>query len=313
MIMKRILFLLSLISFCVVSCGPSKFAVPVETRYPSKAGVDLAGKVVSVVYLETDDENANSFNEAMADGFAYSLEQDYGTGEGSVGVYRMSASADVDYASRDTLFNILIDTGSDVVFLFDRLKMGTMVLSGKTSAANPPSEQFPYLCTGSMQYSVALHCFDGMDKTEQVKSFSGSNTARPDFYCSAEESSSELIKKAFDGLSEEGWNAGVTVSSPFKSQWKTEQYSIIYFDAAKWYTAAEYAEQHRWKEAMDIWIDLLDTRDLLRKACAEYNISVACLMLGDFNLALQWLDRSDEDNKLPVSDALRKRISARIS
>ena len=34
-------------------------------------------------------------------------------------------------------------------------------------------------------------------------------------------------------------------------------------------------------------------------------------MLGDYELAGEWLDRSDTDNKLAQSDALRKRINAR--
>jgi len=34
-------------------------------------------------------------------------------------------------------------------------------------------------------------------------------------------------------------------------------------------------------------------------------------MLGDLDLASEWLDRSDTDNRLAQSDALRKRINAR--
>ena len=62
---------------------------------------------------------------------------------------------------------------------------------------------------------------------------------------------------------------------------------------------------------MDIWLELLETNDLLKRSCAEYNIAVACYMLGDYNLASEWLDLSDKDNLLPLSDALRKRIEAR--
>ena len=52
---------------------------------------------------------------------------------------------------------------------------------------------------------------------------------------------------------------------------------------------------------------------MMKKATAEYNIAVACYMLGDFDLATQWLDRSDADNMMPtLSDALRKRINSRI-
>jgi hypothetical protein len=35
-------------------------------------------------------------------------------------------------------------------------------------------------------------------------------------------------------------------------------------------------------------------------------------MIGDYDLALKWLDRSDDENKLPQSDTMRKRIKTRI-
>ena len=53
----------------VVSCGPSRHAIYLEMRYPSKSGLDLAGKVISVVYMENDDDQGNLFNESMADAF----------------------------------------------------------------------------------------------------------------------------------------------------------------------------------------------------------------------------------------------------
>ena len=72
------------------------------------------------------------------------------------------------------------------------------------------------------------------------------------------------------------------------------------------------AEQFDWKGAMDIWFEFLDVRDVLKRSSAEYNIAVACYMLGDYDLAQMWLDRSDSENKMPtLSDPLRKRIEAR--
>jgi hypothetical protein len=101
------------------------------------------------------------------------------------------------------------------------------------------------------------------------------------------------------------------VSGNFKSQWKTEQYSVIYFESEDWYRALEYACQLSWKPAMDIWLELIDTRDMMKRSCAAYNMAVASYMLGDYELASQWLDRSDADNKLPLSETLRKRIDSR--
>ena len=78
--MKRIFpFILSL-SLLLVSCGPSRYAVQVEMRYPSKSGVELSGKIISVVYLADGNESGDLFTSSLADGFAYALENDYGTG-----------------------------------------------------------------------------------------------------------------------------------------------------------------------------------------------------------------------------------------
>ena len=269
--MKRIFHILTLCSLILVSCGPIKHVVHVEMRYPSKSGIELAGKNLSVVYLASGDETADVFNESMASGFAQTLEQDYGTGEGSVGVYRL-ADTGGKYSDKDTLVNLLMDTGVDAVFLFDKLSLAPM-------------------SNGNSKIDLKLYCFDAMNPEENVYSFGGSTILQAD-------------DKAED--------TGRTVASSFLSQWKHEQYSIVYYDSEKWYRALEKAEAYDWKGAMDIWIDLLDTGDILKRSCAEYDIAVACYMLGDYALAAEWLDRSDADNKLPLSDALRKRIDSRL-
>ena len=309
--MKRILIPLLFAACVAVSCGPSRHAVHVEMRYPSKSGIDLAGKIVSVVYLENDDDNATAFNGGMAEGFAHALEQDYGTGEGSVGIYRMRAQDGGNYASRDSLLNLLIDTDADVVFLFDTLKLGTMTVGGATRVAAPSSSETAYLSRGSMPFTLSLHCFDGMDETEEVHTFTGSSVARPDVYSNGNESSTEIIRRAFAALGDEGFESGKVVADSFESQWKHEQYSLVYFGNEKWYKPLDKAEQYDWKGAMELWFPLLSTDDLMKRSCAEYNIAVCCYMLGDYQLASEWLDRSDKDNKLPLSDGLRKRIDGR--
>ena len=85
----------------------------------------------------------------------------------------------------------------------------------------------------------------------------------------------------------------------------------MYFETEDWYRAMQYADALEWKEAIDIWLELLDTNDMMKRACAAYNMALATYMLGDYDLAEQWLDRSDADNKLPMSDALRKRLETR--
>ena len=307
--MRRVLALCLTAVVLAVSCGPSKHAIHVEMRHPSKTGVDLAGKNVAVVYLETDDSVESEFCESMADGFAYTLEQDYGA-SADIGIYRMRKVAGADYAKRDSLFNILMDTGSDVVFLFDTVKFGTVTVGGPSKVTYPAPMDSSYLSSGSVPYTMKLYCYDGMGE-DRVQAYGGTSMARPKVYSNGKDDSTVATSKAWKSLGPEGWDAGVLVADSFKSQWKHEQYTVVYYDGERWYDALDKAEQYDWKGAMDLWIQLLSTNDLMRRACAEYNISVACYMLGDYQLATEWLDQSDKDNKLPISDALRKRIDQR--
>ncbi len=307
--MKRFLIFAMLV--CAVSCGPSKHAVHVEMRHPSKSGIELAGKNISVVYLENDSAVATDFNESMADGFAYTLEQDYGMENGSIGIYRMRKNPEGVYSSKDSLFNILMDTGADLVFLFDTVKFGNMSVGGPAPVTYKTSPDSSYVSSASIPYTIRLYSFDAMDKEEKVKAFGGTALAAPSVYSSGRDDSTIATSKAYKALGGEGWYAGLKVAESFKAQWKHEQYSVIYFETPQWYQALNLAEDYDWKAAMDIWMKLLDNNDVLKQSCAAYNISVACFMLGDYHLATEWLDRSDAINKLPVSDALRKRIDAR--
>ena len=158
---------------------------------------------------------------------------------------------------------------------------------------------------------MKLYCFDAMNKDEKVYSFSGSSVAVPFAYSDGAQSAAVIRERAIASLPELGFEAGVTLSSSFKAQWKHEQYSVVYFETPQWLRALDYAEMYEWKMAMDIWLQLLDTNDMLKRSCAAYNLAVATYMLGDYDLASEWLDRSDADNELPLSDALRKRINAR--
>ena len=275
--MMRRFSILLVLTALLGACAPCKHAVQVEMRYPSKSGIELAGKIISVVYVTDTDSIADSFNASMAESFASELENDYGTGEGSIGVYSLKDNGG-RYSQKDTLVSLLMETGADAVFLFDKVAVTKV---GETMA----------------RFNIKLYCFDAMNQAENVYAFAGNTVATL--------SSDKVIAEAK--------KAGETISYSFMSQWKHEQYSIVYYEIQKWYDALARAEAYDWKGAMDIWLGLLSTSDMMKRSSAEYNIAVACYMLGDYDLASEWLDRSDQDNELPLSAALRKRINTRKS
>ena len=272
--MRRILSVV-IATVMIASCGPSRHAIHVEMRHASKSGVELAGKNISTVYYKGEELLENQLIDSIAAGFARVLEEDYQTGKGSVVVTELPRIQG-DYTSRDSLINLLIKNGGDVVFLFD--------VSFGTATTN-----------GIQPMKVSMYCYDAMNQEDVVKRFVGNALLQ---YSSPDEMLTEAVK------------AGSHVGESFKSQWKHEQYSIAYYDSTKWIEALIMAEQYDWKGAMDIWFEFLDSSDPLKRASAEYNIAVACYMLGDFELAKLWLDRSDAENKMPtLSDAMRKRLN----
>ena len=57
-----------------------------------------------------------------------------------------------------------------------------------------------------------------------------------------------------------------------------------------------------------VLMNLLDTNNPEKKACACYNIALGCFMMGQPALALEWLDRSDSETPISLSKELRTKI-----
>lgn len=98
-----------------------------------------------------------------------------------------------------------------------------------------------------------------------------------------------------------------------ESEWKREQYSLYYFESDEWYTALEKAEAFDWKAAMNIWMEQMNSKNVLKRGASAYNLATACYMLGDYKLASEWLDQADKEADLLTSAGLRKRIDSKIN
>ena len=253
----------------IVACAPSRYMIDVEIRQPSKAGVDLTGKNVTVVYGQEGVYPNDLFLESMAGGFARNLKVRYQDAIGDVKLLSLRSAS--DYANRDSMLNLLMQTGADAVFLLDKIDFS------------------------SSSATFILKCYDGMNQEDKVQLFSGSHVVRP-------MNGDGQVKSA-------GADAGKEIAAAFEPQWIHEQYSLYYFESSDWYSALEKAEAFDWKGAMDIWMTYLQANDPLKRAGASYNMATACYMMGDYHLALRWLDYADQDADLIVSAGLRKRIN----
>ena len=157
---------------CVLtSCDPQAFSMNIEMRYPSKSGIDLTGKSVAVVYLDGAEKDS-VFSRNMADSFAASLEKEYFGGETSVPLYRIEKTGNGNYASVDSLSRLVMSTGEDVIFLFERPRFGEAVVEQNSIA--PTDTSLSYVVKVPMKMN--LYAYDSMGKVDTVYTWNGSRT-----------------------------------------------------------------------------------------------------------------------------------------
>lgn len=307
--MKRISILLALLLGALVSCGPQAFVMDVEMRQPSKSGLDLARKTMAVVYLDNGTPADSAFNGAMASAFARSMEKDYFDGDEVISLYRMTKT-DGNYAARDTMVRLAMETGEDVVFLFDSTDFGELQVGDNKPTGRPAGSDSAYVSTVSVPFTIRLSVYDSMNKRDTVYSYHGTNVLQPSVYNAG---NGDIPYRVWDYVAPAAENIGTQVTTRFLSQWQEQSFYIVYYEQSDWEEAATLAYNYEWKEAVDRWLKLYSRAiggDAQRRSCAAYNLGLGCFMLGQNELALRWLDRSDADQILSVTESLRKIIQS---
>lgn len=286
------------------SCDPQAFSMNVEMRYPSSSGMSIDGKSVAVVYLNEDSAKDSVFNECLANGFASAIEKNYFNGAEAVNLYKMPKVVGGVYSNADTLINLIVDTGCDIVFLFDAPEFGNVQI--KEQKTSTSGTYYPV----SVPVAVKLYGFDSLSGSDTVRVWTGTRMLSANMEASlGRQAAADSLWNRIGSSAE---NLGEVSARTFAPVWKEETYSFIYYESPEpWLAAAQYASDYKWNEAMKVWISLLDTNNPMKRSCAEYNIATACFLMGDNELALKWLNSSDEDYPISLSKTLRKRIQTR--
>ena len=304
--MKRFTLTLGLAALALAACSPQTLTLNVDMRHPSKSGIDLSRKTMSVVYMDTAD---STFSNGVASSLARSLEEDYFAGREAIGVYKIP----VDSVSLDLMHRLVIDTGDDVVFLLGPPSFGEVALSDNVSLKEPKSVDSAFVAQAQIPYNAKLFVYDSMDKQDKLQVFRGSSILRTQVFNNGVTAKEFLKEKALT-VKEAGADlVGKQISNRFVPTWKTEDYSLYYYEGwdEDWVAAALQAYEMNWKKAADIWMKKVNENSYTKRACACYNTALAFYMMGDLNLATKWLDRADQYGTPGLSPGLRKRIEAR--
>ena len=306
--MKRFTLTLGLAALALAACSPQTLTLSVDMRHPSKSGLDLAKKTMSIVYMD-DEKPDTTFSNGVASALARSLEEDYFGGNEAIGVYKIPT----DSVSLDLMHRLVIDTGDDVVFLLGPPSFGEVALSENVALQQPVSVDSAFIAQAQIPYAAKLFVYDSMDKEDRLQVFRGNSILRTQVYSSGVTAPEFLKDKALESKELGAELVGKQISNRFVPTWKTEAYTLYYFEGwdDDWAQAAYLASEMEWKKAADIWMKKIGDNSYTKRACACYNTALAFYMMGDLNLATKWLDRADQYGKPDLSPGLRKRIEAR--
>ena len=295
----------------LASCAPQAFVIRPEMRTASKSGLNLGGKSMAVVYLTGNESRVNQFNASIADGFASRLEEDYFGGDQVIGLFKMESEKAADYSAKDTLVRLVMESGKDVVFLFDLPELGTptvgepMKVGGRRKSADST-----YITQVTIPFTTKVYVYDSMNKEDKVLGFNGSKSLSTEVYSDGTVGKDNIAVRSLQAIPGIAQKAGSMAANSFLSTWKQEYFQVIYYDGAEaaWNKGAEYAYSFKWDKAIEEWIPLTKSKNEEKRACAAYNIALGCFMTGMPDLTLEWLDRSDKDMPVSISKDLRRKI-----
>lgn len=264
----------AVMAFC--SCSPVSYVLELEHRASSHSGLDLSGKSMALVYLESANGCDSLFNNRLADVLTMSLEDSFFDGEQGVGLYNLVKDPAGDYASADTAsaYVMLLDT--DVIMILD-----TPVLSDT-------------LASGNIRELSTLYVYDSMSPSDEVVALQ----------CKSTVSSLEDVAKAV--------SVGSYLSAPLMSQWRKDYFEVLYFNDvdSAWFKAVEHAYNMDWEQAMKIWMEFSRSKSFTKAGAAQYNMALACFLNGRNDLAKEWLDMADSNYPCSASRSLREKLTS---
>ena len=279
--MRKILF--AALALLSVACTPQAYTMLVQKNVPGESGIDLEGKSVCIVYVQDGNKADSVFSGNFSDGLAQGIENMFFGGEKAVEVFSVRGEENAEYASKDTLVSMIMETGADVVMLVDVPK----------SVSYSESRD---------KYTADVYVYDSMNKADEVVSLKEAATV-------------DKAELNLDSFSSDAQYLGFKTGNRFQISQIMEQYQILFYEGTdlRWQNAIDAAFAAKWDEAVTLWIELAsDPKNSLKVSCAEYNIAVACHLTGNEELALEWLDRSDKDYPISLSSGLRKKIEAAL-
>lgn len=296
--MKNIVLILALTA---AACSPVYVDLAVDVRSDSEFSIDLKGVPPSVVSVYQSREDAvvrgldSVSSSKMASAIAEKFEKDLSLQTGDIPVYTFS-SDELDLSDVEDVKYILFNAGSDRVIVLDSLQTGEFSVQEDDSDPYFGMYRTRTLITLPFSLNVRVFSMDSLlhgtspseleFKVRQHLAWSVLSGER----LNPDKARSSVIRSVPDAFGD----MGTELAARFTPQWEEQYRTLLSYEGGEWVKACECARQFRWKEALEIWMKLSGGQNARMASYAAYDAAVACEMLGEYDLALEWLELSGQ-------------------
>lgn len=287
--------LCALLALSLHSCVPQIHYLNVDVRRNAVADIPQDGTSAVFSVIGSNDQDSIRLTN-VAIGLAEKLEEDRNLEKGSLSVWSLpegefvgfpaGAGQNLRVQSLAYLNSLSARSGANTLYFVDNLTYLPYISQNNNSYAQESGYNVV------VPFKVDMNIYDASrDSVIYSTMMQDSLYLNVDSSISPREMGS-AIAKYLPAISKK---IGSILGKDVTPQWVTQQRMLItYDDAPEWEEAYELAADFRWTEAIDKWMEVVESRNPKKSAFAAYNIAIGCEMVERFDLALKWLDYSLE-------------------
>jgi len=275
---------MALLGLALAGCAtPQAMLFNVDVLQPKAFTLAVDEQPVAVVATYKDKKADSTATAILALGAARSIETSNALEDGSVGAFTIPQDEYPGSSDKEYMEGLMMATGGGTLVLIKDISYGKVALF-------KDFDEIANVSTIGMQTIMAnLEVYDAITDTTIYSAFI---TDSLHFRFPANQDLSQKGISSFlaehDSLLVS--SMGALLAKHISNQWIEEEWMLIdYTDEPVWHNAYKNAMDFKWEEAIKAWIPLTEDQKPEKASYAAFNIAVACQMLGQTDLAIEWV------------------------
>lgn len=301
------------------SCGPVVHFFNVDERVPAIIPIELEeGNIAVFSTITSLTDSAGQKTERfgldsllmvkVAAGLAAGIEENLFLDSGSVGIFNHYGDKNRDLLNPRYIESLSLNSEAQVMFVIEDLKVEPLrILKLKGALVNTN----PVLSYVYMPVSIDVSVYDGVNLA-----ILGSHNLKDTIYWeifSKQDLREEAIQaRLYESMVNISAALGSQISRVFFPSWNPQERYLYTFGNPQWNAALKYSDEFKWREAMHIWLDEVETGNRMKSAAASFNIAVSLEMMEKYDLALEWLNYAEKCFPLEGMDGYKSILTRKL-